>query len=37
MKMVRAIVRPEKVENVVESLDEAGFAALTEDGCNRKR
>jgi nitrogen regulatory protein PII 1 len=29
MKMVRAIVRPEKVENVVDSLDEAGFAALT--------
>ncbi len=27
--MVRAIVRPEKVENVVDSLDEAGFAALT--------
>jgi nitrogen regulatory protein PII 1 len=29
MKMVRAIVRPEKVENVVDSLDEAGFVALT--------
>jgi nitrogen regulatory protein PII 1 len=29
MKMVREIVRPEKVENVVDSLDEAGFAALT--------
>ena len=29
MKMVRAIVRPEKVENVVDSLDNAGFAALT--------
>ena len=29
MKMVRAIVRPEKVEKVVDSLDEAGFAALT--------
>jgi nitrogen regulatory protein PII 1 len=29
MKMVRAIVRPEKVENVVDNLDEAGFAALT--------
>jgi nitrogen regulatory protein PII 1 len=27
--MVRAIVRPEKVENVVDSLDDAGFAALT--------
>ncbi len=29
MKMVRAIVRPEMVEYVVDSLDEAGFAALT--------
>lgn len=29
MKMVRAIIRPEKVENVVDNLDEAGFAALT--------
>ena len=29
MKMVRAIVRPEKVEDVVDNLDEAGFAALT--------
>ena len=29
MKMLRAIVRPEKVENVVDNLDEAGFAALT--------
>jgi nitrogen regulatory protein PII 1 len=29
MKMIRAIVRPEKVEDVVDSLDEAGFAALT--------
>ena len=40
MKMVRAIVRPEKVENVVDNLDEAGFAALTKmeviGRCNQK-
>lgn len=29
MKMVRAIVRPEKVEEVVDSLEKAGFVALT--------
>ena len=29
MKMVRAIIRPEKVENVVDALDESGFVALT--------
>ncbi len=29
MKMIRAIVRPEKVEEVVDSLEKKGFAALT--------
>lgn len=29
MKMIRAIVRPEKAENVAESLAAAGFPALT--------
>ncbi len=29
MKMIRAIVRPEKVEEVVDSLEKAGFVALT--------
>jgi nitrogen regulatory protein PII 1 len=29
LKMVRAIIRPEKVENVVDALDESGFVALT--------
>ncbi len=29
MKMVRAIVRPEKVEEVVDSLEKEGFIALT--------
>ena len=29
MKMVRAIIRPEKVEEVVDALDDAGFVALT--------
>ncbi len=29
MKMVRAIVRPEKAETVVDSLANAGFVALT--------
>ncbi len=27
--MVRAIIRPEKVETVVDALDEAGYVALT--------
>jgi nitrogen regulatory protein PII 1 len=29
MKMIRAIVRPEKVEEVVDSLEKEGFIALT--------
>ena len=29
MKMIRAIVRPEKVEEVVNSLEKEGFVALT--------
>jgi len=29
MKMIRAIIRPEKVETVVDALDEAGFVAMT--------
>ncbi|MFN0117775.1 MAG: P-II family nitrogen regulator [Elusimicrobiota bacterium] len=29
MKMIRAIVRPEKEEAVVKSLDEAGFPSIT--------
>ncbi len=29
MKMVRAIIRPEKAEKVVDALDEAGYVALT--------
>ncbi|WP_048189764.1 P-II family nitrogen regulator [Methanobacterium sp. SMA-27] len=29
MKMIRAIVRPEKVEEVVDALDNAGYMALT--------
>ena len=29
MKMVRAIVRPEKTEEVVDSLEKKGFVALT--------
>ena len=29
MKMIRAIVRPEKVEEVVDALDYAGYVALT--------
>jgi nitrogen regulatory protein PII 1 len=29
MKMIRVIVRPEKVEEVVDALDEAGYVALT--------
>lgn len=29
MKMIRAIVRPEKTEDVVDSLAEAGYVALT--------
>lgn len=29
MKMIRAIIRPERVENVVDALDEAGFVAMT--------
>ncbi len=29
MKMIRAIVRPEKVDRVADALEEAGFVALT--------
>ena len=29
MKMIRAILRPDKVEEVVDSLSDAGFVALT--------
>lgn len=29
MKMVRAIIRPDKAEEVVDALDEAGYVALT--------
>ncbi len=29
MKMIRAIVRPEKVEEVVDALDNEGYVALT--------
>ena len=29
MKMIRAIVRPDKTEEVVDSLSEAGYVALT--------
>lgn len=29
MKMIRAIIRPERVENVVDALDKAGFVAMT--------
>jgi nitrogen regulatory protein PII 1 len=29
MKMIRAIVRPERVEKVVDALDDAGFVAMT--------
>jgi nitrogen regulatory protein PII 1 len=29
MKMIRAILRPDKVEEVVDSLSEAGYVALT--------
>ncbi|RJX21678.1 MAG: P-II family nitrogen regulator [Ammonifex sp.] len=29
MKMIRAIVRPEKTEDVVDALSEAGYVALT--------
>ena len=29
MKMIRAIVRPEKTEDVVDSLEDVGFIALT--------
>ena len=29
MKMIRAIIRPERVEKVVDALDEAGYVALT--------
>ena len=29
MKMIRAIVRPEMVEKVVDALDKAGYVALT--------
>ncbi|MEW6770844.1 MAG: P-II family nitrogen regulator [Bacillota bacterium] len=29
MKMIRAIVRPEKAEDVVDALGEAGYVALT--------
>jgi nitrogen regulatory protein PII 1 len=29
MKMIRAIIRPEKVEEVVDALDDAGYVALT--------
>jgi len=29
MKMVRAIIRPEKAEEVVDALDKAGYVALT--------
>ncbi len=29
MKMVRAIIRPEKAEKVVDALDEAGYVAIT--------
>ena len=29
MKMIRAIIRPDKAEEVVDSLDEAGYVALT--------
>ena len=29
MKMIRAIVRPEMVEKVVDALDESGFVAMT--------
>ncbi len=29
MKMIRAIIRPEKVEKVVDALDKAGYVALT--------
>lgn len=29
MKMIRAIVRPDKAEKVVDSLSEAGYVALT--------
>ena len=29
MKMIRAIIRPEKAEDVVDALDDAGHVALT--------
>ena len=29
MKMIRGIIRPEKVENVVDALDNSGYVALT--------
>lgn len=29
MKMVRAVIRPEKEENVLKALDQAGFPAVT--------
>lgn len=29
MKMIRAVLRPDKVEEVVDSLSEAGYVALT--------
>ncbi|MEA4956958.1 Nitrogen regulatory protein P-II [bioreactor metagenome] len=29
MKMIRAIIRPERIEQTVDALDEAGFIALT--------
>lgn len=29
MKMIRAIIRPEKVEDVVDALDNAGYVAMT--------
>ncbi len=29
MKMIRAIIRPERVEEVVDALDNAGYVALT--------
>jgi nitrogen regulatory protein PII 1 len=29
MKMIRAIIRPERIEHTVDALDEVGFVALT--------
>ncbi len=37
MKMIRAIVRPEKVEEVVDALDECRIRGFDKDGCYRER